>query len=539
MGQHNDTLICAICGTTGFKSSQIMEDPISPTALREVLRSNVPPPAKWEATLRDVIQKAPAELERYDAEIRKLQVLLSGLVSERAALSSHSDACRSVFSPIRRLPVELLTKIFGICASYEKDIDRPASVTTPAKEMDRLAKRPLLELSQVCSHWHEVAIGTPHLWSTIVVNTGNWQQSSLPTSLSLLASCLNRSRDSPLKIRICGTAGDPGALYASELLCQHAQRWKDGHFGIHRGLQYLASAKGNLPLLKTLLYSPHIEVVDIFEVAPVLTEVLFVGQPECVGKLPWSQIQKFTYSGGNTMSPAFSPFAQSVAAGTTFTFTPILPVDLSLQPRAVVSNMETLVVILGLRPSQSNENARLGQILDSLTVPQLRRFRLTPTKHDAHELPAWSSEHFLAFSQRSSLHTHLVSLQIGAHITDEELLQCLSGLPLLEELTIQSEVRSGDVFVTDALLDSLTRKPDVPPLIPELRFFSLSSVLRFADTAFCNFVSSRMGPGRKDNRPFELALRGLRHPRRASPMALVERLLEFQSQGNLKLKLGA
>ncbi|KAJ7671244.1 hypothetical protein DFH06DRAFT_937982, partial [Mycena polygramma] len=65
--------------------------------------------------LRDVIQKASAELDKYDAEIGQLQILVSRLTSERAAISSHLDACRSVFSPIRRLPAELLTEIVEVC----------------------------------------------------------------------------------------------------------------------------------------------------------------------------------------------------------------------------------------------------------------------------------------------------------------------------------------------------------------------------------------------------------------------------------------
>ncbi|KAJ7608028.1 hypothetical protein DFH06DRAFT_1486330 [Mycena polygramma] len=534
MDQDNDTLICAICGTTGFTSSQILKDPIPPTALREILRSNVPPPAKWEARLRDVIQKAPAELDKYDAEIGQLQILVSRLTSERAAISSHLDACRSVFAPIRRLPAELLTEIVEVCASSKNGII-PASCTTPAQEMERLAKRPLLELSQVCSLWHEVAIGTPHLWSTIVINTSNWRQPSLPRSLSLLASCLSRGGDNPLKIRISGASDDPGAPSILELLCQHARRWKDCHFGVHHGLQYLLGAKGNLPILKTLFYSPHFEEFDIFEVAPALTDVIFMGRPQDVGKLPWPQIRNFTYSGGNIMSPAFSSFAQSIATGTTFTFTPIVArVDPGLQPHPIVSNMEILAIVLGIWPSRSNENGRLEQILDSLTVPYLRRFRLMPSMPDCAVLPLWSSEHFLAFSQRSSLHTHLVSLEIGAQITDEELLRCLSGLPLLEELRIQSEVQSGDIFVTDALLNGLTRKPDVAPLIPQLRFFGLTSVFGFTDDALCDFLTSRTGP----DRLFEIALHSLRHPRHVSHVGLVKRLTELESKGSLKLKVG-
>ncbi|KAJ6551161.1 hypothetical protein B0H19DRAFT_893855, partial [Mycena capillaripes] len=54
-------------------------------------------------------------LGRYDAEIERLQNALDLLPVERAALASHFEACRGVFSPIRRLPTELLVQIFEMC----------------------------------------------------------------------------------------------------------------------------------------------------------------------------------------------------------------------------------------------------------------------------------------------------------------------------------------------------------------------------------------------------------------------------------------
>ncbi|KAJ7146922.1 hypothetical protein C8R44DRAFT_552905, partial [Mycena epipterygia] len=62
------------------------------------------------------IAESPDELARYDSEIQQLQDRLDGLRSERATLESYANGCRSVLSPVRRLPAELLVDIFDICA---------------------------------------------------------------------------------------------------------------------------------------------------------------------------------------------------------------------------------------------------------------------------------------------------------------------------------------------------------------------------------------------------------------------------------------
>ncbi|KAK7013808.1 hypothetical protein R3P38DRAFT_2440594, partial [Favolaschia claudopus] len=67
--------------------------------------------------IRVVISGAPADLERYDAEIENLKVAeqnrlveqeLSRLTLEREILASYAAFCQSVLSPAQKLPNELL-----------------------------------------------------------------------------------------------------------------------------------------------------------------------------------------------------------------------------------------------------------------------------------------------------------------------------------------------------------------------------------------------------------------------------------------------
>jgi hypothetical protein len=133
---------CDICS---FQRSHLLPNSTQLDELQDILRSNILPREK--SRILSVIDGAPLELERYNAKIQRLQECLAGLISDRSKLESYTDGCRSVFSPIRRLPPELLVEIFENCSPSSEHLI--SAVATPAEETDRLAKKYLLQLSQV------------------------------------------------------------------------------------------------------------------------------------------------------------------------------------------------------------------------------------------------------------------------------------------------------------------------------------------------------------------------------------------------------
>ncbi|KAJ7616752.1 hypothetical protein DFH06DRAFT_1238368, partial [Mycena polygramma] len=410
MSANGDPLVCENCGTSSFETSSILASPALTAELREILLSNVPPQPSTEATLRHVIRTAPAELERYDSEIEQLQGLLSRLVSERRALAAHLAACRQVSAPVRRLPVELLTEIFEECIPSKENTMIPHA-NTYGEELDRLAKRSLLELSQVSSLWHIIAIGTPHLWSTIFVDTSLWGQSpaSADICLSLIRRSLIRSRDCPLVLRLNCSANiySPSVL---KLLSKHARRWQDVDLTLPREFTaHLKTARGNLPLLETLAFGTDFRGVNIFKVAPALRKE-FIGRAEGIEKLPWLQLREFHYAGGKgTGSPAALSVAQSLGLGSAFTLDATLEdfnTATAVQWPVIVSNIGTLTLVL--RASPSNANHSLRQVFDAMTLPRLRRLSLQSGKEYTPLI--WHQHQFLDFSRRSSLHGHLISL---------------------------------------------------------------------------------------------------------------------------------
>ncbi|KAJ7511348.1 hypothetical protein B0H11DRAFT_1663691, partial [Mycena galericulata] len=81
-----------------------------------------------------------------------------------------------------------------------------------------------------------------------------------------------------------------------DLLCQHAPRWRDVYFWVANGSIPLSiGVKGNVPHLEKLsLPRGRVESMDVFEVAPRLTRLEFLGRAGAnIPKLPWGQLQSF------------------------------------------------------------------------------------------------------------------------------------------------------------------------------------------------------------------------------------------------------
>jgi hypothetical protein len=139
----------------------------------------------------------------------------------------------------------------------------------------------------------------------------------------------------------------------------------------------------------------------------------------------------------------------------------------------------------------------VGQLVEYLTVPHV--VALGFTAH-LNSLPIlWHQPRFEAFAARSKLRETLKELDFERLlVTDVELLQCLSELPLLQILRISdSPQRPADhILITDHLLHSLTLRPDTPALIPHLHTFRIVSLFQFDAQAYVEFVRSRVAPRR-------------------------------------------
>ncbi|KAJ7656405.1 hypothetical protein DFH06DRAFT_1199451, partial [Mycena polygramma] len=132
-------------GAGDFSVASGLPTPFQTEQLLHLLRSNSLPPRPCH--LQSVIASSPTNLARYDAEIGRLRLALNAAITERAAFQQYLDRCRSVFSPVRRLPVEILAEVFALCHPEAISFSDPEK-QLPDDTLDRLCRMDLLRLSQ-------------------------------------------------------------------------------------------------------------------------------------------------------------------------------------------------------------------------------------------------------------------------------------------------------------------------------------------------------------------------------------------------------
>ncbi|KAF5337293.1 hypothetical protein D9611_002931 [Ephemerocybe angulata] len=92
------------------------------------------------------------------------------LYEELAAAQERLNACQSLLSVKRRVPVETMTEIFK--HYLDDDLDEVLSDRMERHwELEWPRKRTATTLCLVCQYWNTVALATPSLWSNIFIET--------------------------------------------------------------------------------------------------------------------------------------------------------------------------------------------------------------------------------------------------------------------------------------------------------------------------------------------------------------------------------
>ncbi|KAF7342602.1 F-box domain-containing protein [Mycena sanguinolenta] len=207
--------ICSACGAPVIPTSDNFElrlsfTPTDPQILARIveLSGTNEPPRDYELSLfLPIVDKT--RLANLNAEISQLKTSLRQLEEERTALSIYHDENSRIFSPLRRMPPELLGEIFSWTLPSTRDIfdteDCPWILT------------------RVCSSWRAVALSIPSLWSLIVIDFPAQRR----YSLKMISTQIERARS--LKIHFFGSQNRRPRRQVAlfRLLAEHSTRWEE------------------------------------------------------------------------------------------------------------------------------------------------------------------------------------------------------------------------------------------------------------------------------------------------------------------------
>ncbi|KAJ6460086.1 hypothetical protein C8R47DRAFT_130086 [Mycena vitilis] len=478
--------------------------------IHALLRSHLPPPDSIAESMPAIHE----ELMQGENEMLRLNAQLADAEALHAILKEHYELGHGLFAPIRRLPSEILLRIFEDCQipTDNPDSAEPRmSSRSVESQLAELARQPLLTVSQVCIRWHEIVMGTPTLWSNIELDSSQLgaSRARVRKVLTVLKAVLERGGNAPLTFDLSIIDGIhfAGVL---KLLAEHCERWKTARFMCDvSDLRHLASIKNRVPLLETL-------DLDIFRVRPedslYLTE-LFAAAPRLKafavgGSLPPAVAQghfhKLHEFGCIGQDPQGAPQIVSFMSG----LPPTLGFRFQIRASGWVANMPpTSSNIISFSMDTWDELIReecvaaIGHIFASLTLPRLRELSFK-SQEGPFAVIYWPHTAFVGLATRSSFDTHLHSLSLcQVTITEIELLGALALLPLLQHLEIgdhQTIHNRGEnqLLITSSLFAALTLNNDTHTLglVPRLRSLVCQSLLQFDDHAYMNFLLSRRRP---------------------------------------------
>ncbi|KZO96919.1 hypothetical protein CALVIDRAFT_598047 [Calocera viscosa TUFC12733] len=102
------------------------------------------------------------------SSIHALEAQIAALALQREGLGAQLSLAQTRYAPVGRLPNELLATIFGYAVGGGKG-----------------SSETLASLVRVCKHFRKVALGTPFLWTSVVIDADcNWEHIRLHFSLS-------------------------------------------------------------------------------------------------------------------------------------------------------------------------------------------------------------------------------------------------------------------------------------------------------------------------------------------------------------------
>ncbi|KAJ7812041.1 hypothetical protein B0H14DRAFT_3879874 [Mycena olivaceomarginata] len=264
------------------------DKPVDPSPIpRDILDTNNPPAEYNHPALRAFVSRGSARRAYLDTKIAPLKAELAKLLEERESLDAEVRKHEGALSPLRRMPVEIISLIFKFAAPFR-------------------------------SYVMNVEEG-PCLWNGFVLDFTEDPDSpgSARRILPLVEAHLERSQKLPLTIiftpfhEIECTEEEQALL---DLLAAHCDRWETvelyGSTLLYDTL--IGSIYGRLPILHKLDIrvclrfdeqddEPEVDISDLFAACPALQEVFinggrYGGDIPVIADLPCAQLLRYSAS---------------------------------------------------------------------------------------------------------------------------------------------------------------------------------------------------------------------------------------------------
>ncbi|KAJ7461668.1 hypothetical protein FB451DRAFT_486696 [Mycena latifolia] len=373
-----------------------------------------------------------------------------------------------VLGSIHDIPYEITSEIFLHCLP-----DSEFVAPNPKKA-------PLL-VSQISKRMRAVALSTPALWCSLLVDLGFFRGISPgdhdnPGKLELFRIWLSRACTLPLTVKVYDSRGDyqgSGGFTAADSMIQMllglAKQWRSITLSIHPdNLFTVLSCAEDLPMLRNLTIgrrgysrrrpSMRASLPQHLTRAPKLRQVHLHYIPSATVPLPWRQLT--TFSGEGYAIPECLLVLRDAPNLLCCTFT-------------IKETAAPLHIVSAARLRSLTLNDEIGtyatgpmDVLGFLTLPSLRHLSIN-YRNRRTTIFSLDTAPFLTLVARSSFdHLRKLTLRLWP-ASEEAIIQCLHVVPTVNELKL--EIAPG-IGPTDRIFRRLTGTADFLPRLEQVYF---------------------------------------------------------------------
>ncbi|KAJ3892663.1 hypothetical protein GG344DRAFT_75715 [Lentinula edodes] len=465
-------------------------------SVRQKLRSEYGATIQSDGELSQSIAEIDKDLEACSIEIHHLQSGVIFLQNQHRRLENYRTCLRSLKSPIRKLPNEVMLRIFD----YACDMNDVFA--------NNIEAMPASSISSVCARWRNLAKSQSILWSRIRI-----KMEKVTANFPIFNLYLGLSQNSPLDIVITGKwPKNSLKLYHFELchaLAARTNLWRV--FRVQRAetsfLLYQIFVEGEQPQFQLLedLALPenivnHQPILKHYENAPALRS-LNIRTLSPIDSIPSSH---FPWRKIITFNSAHFPDSVETLFNLCRDLKELHLGEVHKIPShpcpspVTVSSLEKLS--LTLNRTQPDPESLANIVFSSLTCPSLTSLSLEDTS--GYGRP-FLMENLHTFISRSSFHLATLSIKFIS-FSDLNLIDLLCCLPSLLHIILSDpvSVQDCDHPITPRLLKRMHAYPCMNPatvspvLVPNMQSLSLTCTgsAGFSDKDFTDMVSSRWSP---------------------------------------------
>ncbi|KAJ7777086.1 hypothetical protein B0H16DRAFT_1504292 [Mycena metata] len=236
---------CPQCGAVEKGDDILVSDLYAPPGSRygALLNSNDSPLDSDVVVIESSISRTDARLVSINGEMARLNKRLKLLEEEQLSLSISRTQSRSILSPLRKIPPEILAEIFLWTLPSDK---------VAVEDGIHITDSPWL-LTHIRRQWKQVCISTPSMWSLVVMAYHPKMKLSSLCPVWMLETQIARARR--LKIHFFGfeTTDAQSQTEMFQYLAKHASMWEEVNLQLTPTLSaLLPDLKNRIPSLRSL-----------------------------------------------------------------------------------------------------------------------------------------------------------------------------------------------------------------------------------------------------------------------------------------------